>query len=157
MLSTHPLLFDQLLSSYQTYVIVSPIPIYSLFYAIYAPYKCTCTKHQTIQISLSSYLAHTLCTKTPFPTQQASLAIVPFWYGGSRHGWGFLLEQPNTLVPLLVLIFINALADELTCSLFVLRWRRQARRPKKSATRATVINTTSVHLVLSMGFSVKRK
>ncbi len=30
---------------------------------------------------------------------------------------------------------------------FVLRRRRQAHRPKKSATRATVINPTSVHLV----------
>ncbi len=32
-----------------------------------------------------------------FPTQQASLAIVPFWYGGSRNGWWVSLRTSNTL------------------------------------------------------------
>ncbi len=27
-----------------------------------------------------------------FLTHQTPLAIVPFWYGGSRHGWGFSLR-----------------------------------------------------------------
>ncbi len=39
-------------SSYQSFVIFSPLIIYSLFYVIYSPYKCTCTTHQTTTLSL---------------------------------------------------------------------------------------------------------
>ncbi len=69
-LSTHPLLFYPFLSYYQTYVVLS-----------------NCLGVLSCARSLRQYT---------FLTHQASLAIVPFWYGGSRHGWGFLLEQPDT-------------------------------------------------------------
>ncbi len=46
-------------------------------YVIYAPNNCTCTSHQTAQLSLSS------------------LQSCHFNLGGSRHGWGFLLGQPD--------------------------------------------------------------
>ncbi len=64
-LSTHPFLLYQfcylinLSSSYQSFVIFSPFLIYSLFYGIYSPYKCTCTTHQTHN-SLPSFIVLTL-------------------------------------------------------------------------------------------------
>ncbi len=43
--------------------------------------------------------AHTLYQYT-FPTQQPPLTIVPFWFGGSRHGWGFPLRTTRYLKPI---------------------------------------------------------
>ncbi len=85
-LSTNPLLFYHLFQSYQTCVIFSPHCYLPTFYVIYAPYLCTCSTHQKHN-SLSRLYERTSSAPIHFPTQQASLAIVPFWHGGSRHGW----------------------------------------------------------------------
>ncbi len=87
-LSTHPLLLYQFLSPYQTFVILSNfclflIPCYLFtLYVIYVPYKCTCCTHH-------NHNPHSRLIMRTFLTHQASLAIVPIWYGGSRYGWGF--------------------------------------------------------------------
>ncbi len=47
-----------LLTSYQIFVNFLPLVICSLFYLIYAPYKCTCSAHQTTQRPFPSYPAH---------------------------------------------------------------------------------------------------
>ncbi len=88
-LSTHPLLFYQLKSPYQTFAIFSPLVIYSLFYVTYAPYKCNCCTHSTTQLSLPSYRARALCANTPFQLNRRLWPTCHFDFGGTRHGWGF--------------------------------------------------------------------
>ncbi len=74
--------------SYQSFVVFSTCSHLLTTYAIYAPYKCTCTTHQTTQPSLSSYRAHALCDKTTFQLNKRLWPSCHSYMGGSRHGWG---------------------------------------------------------------------
>ncbi len=69
--NTHPLLFYQLLSSHQTFIILSNfchlLALCYLFtvYVIFSSYKFTyCTHHK--QLPFLSYRAHVLCANIPF-------------------------------------------------------------------------------------------
>ncbi len=75
-------------SSYQTSAIFSPLVIYPLFTLSSHPINIPAvhTTNTTLFPVLSC--ARSLRQYT-FLTHQASLAIVPFWCGGSRHAWGF--------------------------------------------------------------------
>ncbi len=88
-LSTYTFLLYQFLSSYQTFVIFSPFVIYSLFALSTHPINAPAvhTTNTTLAPVLSS--ARPLRQYT-FPTQQSSMAIVPFWCGG------FLEEQADS-------------------------------------------------------------
>ncbi len=67
-LSTHPLLLYQLLSSFQTFVALSNFCHLLIFYVIYAPYKCTDTRHQTAHKFLSRLIERT--PSAPIPLSQ---------------------------------------------------------------------------------------
>ncbi len=94
-LSTHPLLLYQFLSSYQTFVIFSPFVICSLFTLSTHPIN-----PPDVHISDTTLTPVLSCTRSlrqyTFPTQQTSLAIVRFWCEGIEAG-GFLQQQLNTL------------------------------------------------------------
>ncbi len=87
-LSTHPLLFCQILSPFQTFVIFSPFLIYSLF----------------------TSSTHPINAPAPYAKQHNRLSnstvafghpAILIWGGSGRAmGEGFLLEQPGTLHPL---------------------------------------------------------
>ncbi len=87
----------KLLSSYQFFVIFSIFSFLLTTYAIYAPYKFTCTTHQTTQPSLSSYRVHALCANTTFQLNRCLWPSCHSNMGGSRHGWGFSLRTGDTL------------------------------------------------------------
>ncbi len=80
------------LGSFWFFLLNSPLVIYSLFtlssHPINAPAVHTTHTHNSLSV-LSC--ARSLCQYI-FLTHQASLAIVPFWFGGSRNGWGFSLR-----------------------------------------------------------------
>ncbi len=86
-LSTHPLLLYQFLSSHQTFVIFSPLVFYSLFYVIYAPYKCTCCTHHTNN-PLSRLTVRMLSANTLSQLTSCLWPSCHFDLGGSRCGWG---------------------------------------------------------------------
>ncbi len=77
MLSTHTLLFYQLLPSYQTFVIFLTVFIFSRLcyaltsYVIYVPYMCSCSTHQK-----HNYLPH-LTVHTPSATIHLSNSLLP--------------------------------------------------------------------------------
>ncbi len=76
-------------SSYQTSVIFSPLVIYSLFTLSSHPINSP-----TVHITNTTRSSALSCARSlrlyTFLTNQASLAIVPFWlWGGSDRGWGF--------------------------------------------------------------------
>ncbi len=82
----------KLSSSYQSYVIFSTFSYLLPTYAIYAPYKFTCTTHQTRQPSLSSYRAHALCAKKTFQLNKRLWPSCHSYMGGSNNGNSL---QPN--------------------------------------------------------------
>ncbi len=100
-LSIRPLLLDQFLSPYQSFVVLSnicyllPLCYLLTLHFIYAPYKCTCWT----QLSTSPVLS---CARSlrqyTFLTHQASLAIGPFWYGGIDTWLGDFTK--NNMLPL---------------------------------------------------------
>ncbi len=83
----------KLSSSYQSFVIFSTFPYQLITYAIYAPYKCTCTTHQTNQPSLSPYRAHALCANTTFQLNSRLWPSCHSDMGGIEHGWGFFSKN----------------------------------------------------------------
>ncbi len=79
----------KLSSSYQSFVIFSPFLIYSLFYVIYEPYKCTCTTHHTHN-SLSCFIVRTLSAPIYLSYSPAVFGHRAFLtMGGTGRGWGF--------------------------------------------------------------------
>ncbi len=79
-LSTNNLLLYQFLSSYQTSVVFSPFDIYSLFTLFTHPINVPVLHTTNTTPSPVLSCARSLRQYT-FLTNQASLAIVPFWYG----------------------------------------------------------------------------
>ncbi len=93
---------------YPSFVIFSTFPYLLTTYAIYAPYKCTCTTHQTTQPSLSSYRAHVLCASTTFQLNRRLWPSCHSDMGGSRHGWGFFsLRTSDTFTCGVFLLFVR--------------------------------------------------
>ncbi len=100
-LPTHPLLFYQFLSPYQSFVLLSNacqfltrcylFTFYVIWQLINAP--AVHTKSTTLALVLSC--ARSLRQYT-FLTSQVSLAVVPFWLWGDRTvAGGFLIEQTD--------------------------------------------------------------
>ncbi len=85
---------------FSTFVSFSSFVIYACCYVIYTPYKCTCFTHCSTTLTPVLSSARPLGQYT-FPTQLASLAIVPLRCGGGGGdrgmASGFLLEHPDTL------------------------------------------------------------
>ncbi len=85
----------KLLSSYRTFVIFSPLVIYSFFTLSAHPINAP-AEHTTIT-TLSPVLS---CARSLrqyiFLTHQASLVIVPFWYGGIE-AWLGVFSKSNLL------------------------------------------------------------
>ncbi len=106
LVNTHPFLFYQLLSSHQSFIILSNFchllaPCYLLtFYVIFSSYKFTyCTHHK--HNSLLRLIVRTLSAPIQFPNSTAVFghrAILTM--GGSDRGWGFLIEQTDMLYEL---------------------------------------------------------
>ncbi len=88
----------RLSSSYQPSVIFSSLVIYSLLTLSTHPINAPALHTTHTQPSFSSYLAHTLCANTPSPSQQASLAVESFRFGGIETGLGVFSK--NNLLPL---------------------------------------------------------
>ncbi len=86
-LSTYPLLLYQFLSSYQTFVIFSPLVIYSTFPLSTHPLNAPAL-HTTTQLLISSRCAHALCAKTLSQLNSRLWPSCHFDLGRSRHSWG---------------------------------------------------------------------
>ncbi len=121
LVNTHPLLFYQLLSShqtfihfsssYQTYVIFSPLVIYSLFTLSSHPINSS-TVHITQHNSLSCLIVRTLSALI-YPSNSPAVfghRAILLW-GGSRHGWGFPHRTNRYVLSASARDVINSIGD----------------------------------------------
>ncbi len=67
------------------------------FYVIYTPYKCTCTTHQTTQLSPPSYRTHVLCGNTPSRHNRRLWSSRHSVVGDRDMTGGFIIEQTHML------------------------------------------------------------